>query len=311
MAAFDTDRLAQQAADVIERGSRSFAVATRLFEPAMRRDVMLLYTWCRHCDDLTDGQQLGHGNITTASTEMLEQMRAKSLAALAGEPSDELPYLALADLCRRHPIKRSLVEAHLRGFELDVVGWQPQTLDDTVLYCYHTAGTVGIMMANLMDIHETATLYRASDLGIGFQLTNIARDVVEDAAAGRCYLPEQWRTAAGLDIADLRDPAHHEQLFELVRRLIDEAEPYYQSAAVGLRALPRRAAWAVATARAVYRDIGHKLVRRGPDALGERTVTGASRKAWRVMAALPTALAPRRRDSVRSRTELWTPPEIA
>ena len=311
MAGVDSDRLAQQAAEVIERGSRSFAVATRLFEPSMRRDVMLLYTWCRHCDDLIDGQQLGQGTITTASTAMLEQLRAKSLDALAGDPSDELPFLALADLCRRHPVKRSLIEAHLRGFELDVIGWQPQTLDDTVQYCYHTAGTVGIMMANLMDIRDTTTLYRASDLGIGFQLTNIARDVVEDAAAGRCYLPAEWRQSAGLEISDLPNVNQHARLFPLVRRLIDEAEPYYQSAAIGLRALPRRAAWAVATARSVYRDIGHKLVRRGPDALGERTYTGASRKAWRVVATVPTALAPRRTLASTSRSALWTPPEIA
>ncbi len=311
MAAVVNDRLSRQAADVIEKGSRSFAVATRLFEPAMRRDVMLLYTWCRHCDDLVDGQQLGQGAITTASNQMLEQLRAQSLDALAGEPPDELPFLALADLCRRHPIPRSLVEAHLRGFELDVVGWQPQTLDDTVRYCYHTAGTVGIMMARLMGIRDTATLYRASDLGIGFQLTNIARDVVEDAAAGRCYLPAEWRRAAGLAVSDLTDQTRQEPLFGLVQRLIHEAEPYYQSAAVGLRALPRRAAWAVGTARAVYRDIGHKLIRQGPHSLGTRTFTGRSRKIWRVATAVPTALAPRRTPIASSRTELWTPPEIA
>ncbi len=311
MAAFTPDQLEQQAADVIERGSRSFALATRLFKRPMRRDVMLLYTWCRHCDDLVDGQQLGQGAIKTASSQALEQLRGESLAALDGNPSDPLPFQALADLSRRHPIKRALIDAHLRGFELDVAGWQPQTLADTVQYCYHSAGTVGIMMASLMGVRDTTTLYRASDLGIAFQLTNIARDVAEDAAAGRSYLPHDWLIAAKLDIADLANPARHEQLFPLVRRLIDEAEPYYQSAAVGLRALPRRAAWAVATARAVYRDIGHQLVRRGPDALSERTFTRPSQKAWRVLVTLPDALAPRRTHTATSRSELWTPPEIA
>lgn len=286
-------------------------MATRLFEPTLRRDVTLLYTWCRHCDDLIDGQQLGQGAIKTASSDMLEQLRGESLAAMAGSPSDELPYQALADLCRRHPLKQTMIEAHLHGFGLDVAGWQPKTLDETAQYCYHTAGTVGIMMATLMGVRDTTTLYRASDLGIAFQLTNIARDVVEDAMAGRSYLPEDWRLAAGLYISDLANRDRHEAVFPLVRRLVAEAEPYYRSAAIGLRALPRRAAWAVATARAVYRDIGRQIVQRGPDALGERVFTGATRKAWRVAAALPDALARRRTHSAASRTELWTPPEIA
>ncbi|MCC5866200.1 MAG: squalene/phytoene synthase family protein [Wenzhouxiangella sp.] len=77
--------LAQQAADVIGRGSKSFAAATRLFPAEMRGDVMLLYAWCRHCDDVIDGQQLGRGCIQTASDEVLRQIRQRSLAALAGQ----------------------------------------------------------------------------------------------------------------------------------------------------------------------------------------------------------------------------------
>lgn len=311
MVAARADALARQAEDVIVRGSKSFAAATRLFAPAMRRDVMLLYTWCRHCDDLIDGQELGQGMIRTASSETLQQLRADSLAALAGDPADQLPYQALAELSRRYPIGRNLIEAHIAGFELDVAGWQPKTLEDTLRYCYHTAGTVGMMMATIMDVHDAPTLYRASDLGIAFQLTNIARDVVEDAMAGRSYLPETWRTAAGLDIADLADQARHEQAFPLVQRLVESAEPYYHSASIGISALPRRAAWAVATARAVYRDIGLKIVRRGPDALGERVFTGTARKAWHVTALAPKALAPRRSRAAAPRAGLWTPPEIA
>lgn len=307
-----SDRLVRQAQDIIDRASRSFAAATRLFPACTRRDVVLLYTWCRHCDDLTDGQELGRGTIRTASSDTLAQLRADSLAALAGQPSSELPFQALADLSRRHAISRALVEAHIHGFELDVEGWQPKTLEDTMKYCYHTAGTVGIMMASILDVRDAPTLQRASDLGIAFQLTNIARDVREDAMAGRSYLPEQWRIAAGLNIADLADPDRTEQTFPLVKRLAEEAEPYYDSAAIGIRALPRRAAWAIATARAVYRDIGHQIVQRGPEALRERAFTGKARKAWRMVTALPHALAPRHACApADSRAGLWTPPKIA
>lgn len=307
-----SDTLVRQAQDIIDRASKSFATASRLFPAATRRDVMLLYTWCRHCDDLTDGQELGRGRIKTATRHTLEQLRADSLAALAGRPTSELPFQALADLAGRHAISRALIEAHLRGFELDVEGWQPKTLDDTMKYCYHTAGTVGVMMASIMGVDDGPTLQRASDLGIAFQLTNIARDVGEDARAGRSYLPEQWRVAAGLDIPDLAKTECAQQVFPMVRRLAEEAEPYYHSAAIGIRALPRRSAWAIATAKAVYRDIGRKIVQRGPEALGERVFTGRARKTWRMISTVPEALAPRHAPSTASsRAGLWTPPEVA
>ena len=150
------------------------------------------------------------------------------------------------------------------------------------------------MMALIMGVRDQATLCRACDLGLAFQLTNIARDVVEDARAGRCYLPAEWLDEAGLAVSDLADGIKRESVFPLVSRLVDEAEPYYRSAAIGIRALPRRAAWSIATARAVYRDIGHAIVRRGPQALDDRVFTGKGRKTWRVVSTIPSALAPRR-----------------
>src|SRR6056297_1211748 len=302
--------LEQQAQATIDRGSKSFAAAARLFRPAMRRDVMLLYTWCRHCDDLTDGQEFGRGQLQTASAEALERLRADSLAALSSAPSSSLPYRALADVASRHPISPALVEAHVRGFELDVEGWRPASLDDTLQYSYHVAGSVGIMMALIMDVRDETTLHRACDLGLAFQLTNIARDVAEDALADRCYLPADWLDAAGLDVADLADEGCRKKAFPLVRRLVEAAEPYYDSASLGIRALPRRAAWAIATAHAVYRDIGRKIVRRGPDALGDRVFTGRGRKLWRTTTSIPAALAPRRNAGGESRSGLWTPPAV-
>lgn len=261
---------------------------------------------------MTDGQELGRGKISTASSDTLIKLRADSLAALAGQPSDELPFQALANLSRRHTISRALVEAHLRGFELDVQGWQPETLDDTMKYCYHTAGTVGVMMANIMNVSDGLTLQRASDLGIAFQLTNIARDVREDALAGRSYLPRQWLENSNLDIAALACDRNASRVFPLVKRLIVEAEAYYDSAAIGIRALPRRAAWAIAAARTTYRDIGRQIVRRGPDAIAQRAFTSQTRKVMLTAYALPDALAPRNAPAAnRTRTGLWTPPEIA
>ncbi|MBS3746852.1 MAG: phytoene/squalene synthase family protein [Wenzhouxiangellaceae bacterium] len=305
--------LQQQAEAVIARGSKSFAAAARLFDPETRRDVMLLYAWCRHCDDLTDGQQLGRGRLETASAEALQQLRDESLAALGDAPSGAFPYRALAEVARRHPIGPALVEAHIHGFELDVAGWQPKTLEDTLQYSYHVAGSVGIMMALIMGVRDKHTLHRACDLGIAFQLTNIARDVAEDARAGRSYLPGEWLREAGLEVSDLADEAGREKAFPLVCRLVDTAEPYYASARIGERALPARAAWAIATARGVYRDIGLQIRKRGRQRLGERSHTSKSRKAWRAATGGLQMLGGRfrRTADMPPRQGLWTPDSLA
>lgn len=303
-----TDALGRHAEDTIAEGSKSFAAAARLFRPAMRRDVMLLYTWCRHCDDITDGQQLGRGNLDTAGPEIVERLKADSLAACAGQPRDTAPFRALAEVAGRHGLPVDVVADHLAGFERDVEGWRPETIDDLLEYCYFVAGAVGILMARIMGVRDDATLARACDLGLAFQLTNVARDVVEDADGGRCYLPASWLSERDLQAGDLGDPARADDVFPLVARLVETAEPYYASAGVGIRALPARAAWAIATARAVYRDIGRSIVRRGPAALAERTFTGRGRKTWRTISGGAQVLGGRlRRGAAPARDGLWTP----
>lgn len=300
------------AEQTIAEGSKSFAAAARLFRPAMRRDVMLLYAWCRHCDDITDGQHLGQGRLDPADEQTVERLKADSLAACSGEPRDALPFRALAEVSARHEFPFDIVADHLAGFERDVAGWRPETLNDLLEYCYFVAGAVGILMARIMGVRDKQTLARASDLGLAFQLTNIARDVAEDARGGRCYLPTEWLAEAGLTDEQLADPASADRAFPLVRRLVETAEPYYASARIGERALPARAAWAIATARSVYRDIGLKVRNRGPDGLAERTHTSSGRKAWRVTTGGVQTLGSRlRRSQPASRDGLWTPASLA
>lgn len=305
----DDAELDQRAASTIAAGSKSFAAAARLFRPEMRRDVLLLYTWCRHCDDVTDGQQLGHGHALPADRAALDRLRSGSLEACRGRPDGTLAFQALAGVCRRNDIDEALIVDHLRGFELDVDGWRPTTLDDTLEYCYCVAGAVGVMMARIMGVDDPDTLLRACDLGIAFQLTNIARDVVDDARFGRCYLPENWLAEANLSAGDLARPEAAVDAFPLVERLVRIAEPFYASARIGERTLPFRAAWAIATARGVYRDIGLNIIARGPEALARRSVTGRSTKIYRGATGGAQTLADRlRAPSPDPRPALWMPP---
>jgi phytoene synthase len=161
---------------------------------------------------------------------------------------------------------------------MDVEGARYETIGDTLRYCYHVAGVVGLMMAAIMGVKDARVLDRACDLGLAFQLTNIARDIVEDAHVGRCYVPAQWLRAAGIPLDEVAHPRHRAALAKVAARLVDHAEPYYDSALDGIADLPLRSAWAIATARKVYRQIGVVVKRRGARAWDERAGTSKATK---------------------------------
>ena len=178
----------------------------------------------------------------------------------------------------------------LDGFAMDARGHRYASVDDTILYSYHVAGVVGVMMAIIMGARDTATLNRACDLGIAFQLTNISRDVIPDAREGRIYLPADWLADRGIDARNIADEQSRTGVYEVVEQLLDLADNYYASARFGLSALPLRSAWAIAAARRVYREIGAEVRRRGPGAWDGRTVVSKQRKLACVAAALIDAL---------------------
>ncbi len=197
------------------------------------------------------------------------------------------PFAALARVVAATDLPPVLAHDHLAGFAMDTGGRRYDTVEDTLDYCYHVAGVVGLMMAWVMGVRDRAVLCRASDLGLAFQLSNIARDVGDDVVAGRVYLPSVWLREAGVTLVEGRpvDAATAARLAPVVARLLAEAERYYDSAGHGVGELPGRSAWAVATARLVYRDIGRAVAARGPQAWTSRTVVGLPRKLARVAQA--------------------------
>jgi len=283
-----SDLVVDGSRDSIVRGSTSFAAAARLFDPCVRDDAYCLYAWCRHCDDEIDGQVLGHGTVglhPVLARAKLDLLEEKTLRALRGDAMEDQAFAAFQRVALRHAIPSEHPLALLEGFRMDVEGRSYRTLQDTLVYAYHVAGVVGVMMAHVMGVEDKKTLRRAADLGLALQLTNIARDVVEDARGGRVYLPSDWLGGLGEDPAAVADPANRALVFEATRRLIDAAEPYYQSARWGLPALGFRSAWAVAAARGVYRHIGLTVAARGPEGMEGRASTSAWTKAVRVAQA--------------------------
>lgn len=271
------DEIVAGAREAIENGSKSFRAASRLFDRDTRERARLLYCWCRHCDDVADGQTYGFGNGVRGNVAVL---RGKTHRAIAGEEMTELPFRALSLLLSECPIPARFLEDHLRGFALDEAAWQPVTEGDLILYCYYVAGAVGCMMAILMGVpaDDEETLERAADLGIAFQLSNIARDVREDLEAGRCYLPLDWMAEYGVTRETLFDPTSEFALTAMVKRLVDSVEVYEESARLGVDKLPFRSRLAVLSALRIYGAIGRRVGKLGRAAWNERVTVGKMQK---------------------------------
>jgi phytoene synthase len=291
------DDLVRQSGDAIAKGSKSFALASKLFDAETRDRAWMLYAWCRHCDDVIDGQALGQGRVEAEApvAERLARLRELTTAALAGEPTGETPFDALGRVAADTALPARYPFDLLEGFAMDAAARTYPTFDDTLLYCYHVAGVVGVMMAIVMGVSpdDRATLNRACDLGIAFQLNNIARDVADDEAIGRCYLPADWLAATGRSAT--------------VRRLVDEAERYEASARHGTPALSLRSAWAVLAAAGIYGDIGRRVRRLGDRAWDARVSTSGTAKLGWVGRALIEAMARKQLYGGASPREgLWT-----
>ncbi len=200
----------------IREGSRSFYAASRLLPAAIRKGAFGLYAFCRLSDDAVD---LGAG-----STDALERLRDRLERVAEGRPLPHPADRAMADLMRRYAIPRAIPEALLEGLTWDAEGRTYETLEDLFDYAARVAGTVGVMMTLMMGERSPEALARACDLGVAMQLTNIARDVGEDARLGRLYLPRQWLSEMGIDCKSwLADPVPSDAIRVAVARLLDAA----------------------------------------------------------------------------------------
>jgi phytoene synthase len=307
---YDRPALVTHARNTIAKGSKSFAAASRLFDRPTRERAQLLYAWCRACDDIADGQVLGHGaSAVQDATARLSRMRTLTAKALAGEETGDLSFDCLGVVAVETGLPHAYAHDLIDGFALDAQDWRPRSEQDLLRYCYHVAGTVGCMMAVVMGVapHDAATLNRACDLGIAFQLANIARDISEDDAIDRCYLPVEWLVEVDIPPGEHMKPPFRPRLALLARRLAAMAEDYEASARVGTKALPFRSAWAVLAAAGIYGDIAREVAARGDHAWDRRvTTSGADKLGWVLTAGWQAA----RRSGLAdvSRAGLWTRP---
>jgi phytoene synthase len=274
---------------MITKGSKSFSLAARLFDSETRDAAFFLYGWCRYCDDQVD--QAGMEESREQLEQRLRTLAEATRSAFSGAAQEQAVFIAMQYIVRRYSIPAHYALELIEGMAMDARSTRYQTFNDLLLYCYRVAGTVGLMMSHVMGLRDEQALKHAADLGMAMQLTNIARDITEDAEMGRIYLPIQWIEEAGMVPEEIAAPKNRQKLALVTRRLLREAERYYVSGDAGLWHLSFRSACAVAAARHVYAAIGSLLLLKGPSAWDQRTYATGPQKISAILGGMVQVLA--------------------
>lgn len=280
----------------IRRHSKSFALAARLLAPVPRRRAERLYAWCRHADDAID-----HAPTGAAAVSALALLRADLDAVYAGHAPQAPEAGLLAEVVAECGLPRHYPEDLLAGFATDAAGTRFRTSDELLLYGHRVAGVVGLMMAHALGVSDDRAGPHAGALGIGMQLTNIARDVAEDWGRGRLYLPLDWlpgEPPAGQPLSD-------DIIAPVVERLLNLADTYYAAGDAGLTYLDRRSRLAIRVARSVYSEIGTRVRVAGCRPSAGRAVVPGWRKLTSVMTAMAREMVAPRSGPVRQPTVVW------
>jgi phytoene synthase len=275
------DRLACR--EWIAHHSKSFYLSSLLLPAGVRQAAWALYAFCRRADDAVDEDVTGSDAL-----RRVDGLRRRLDSVYRGEAQDNPIDRAFAEVVARHHIPAGIPRELLAGMEMDARGASYDTDDDLLRYCFRVASTVGLMMTCVMGAeHAEVAHLRAADLGAAMQLTNIARDIGEDARRGRVYLPRALCEQVGLDErALLSEPRISDAVRAAVKIILDRAEAHYVSADLGIPLLPASCRLAIASSRRIYSRIGVAVAKNGHDSISQRAYVSLPGKLWLVAGAL-------------------------
>ncbi len=240
---------------VMDHHAKSFSWAAKFLSSKARTDAALLYAFARTADDYADEEDLGSPQ---ERAHALQVLRSQALDTTL--QTDSLAWQT-GHMLRRYGVPDAVLATLMDSLQADAGPRQMDTTEDLLQFAYGVAGTVGQMMRPLLGAPSQADAY-AIALGVGMQLTNIARDVVEDAQRGRCYIPAQWGVSQQV-LATPQDAAQRAQAFAALRRLLALADDFYAFAYAGISVIPRHNRRAIRIASSLYQGIGHKIMRLG------------------------------------------------
>ncbi len=261
-------------AAALNDGSKSFLLASHFLPKQVRFAATSLYGFCREADDLIDG----NSGEPEALKQALDTVQQRINNVYSSKPLDNSTDRALRSVVQHYHLPRGLLDALLQGFEWDTSGRTYQTLEEVEDYAARVAGSVGAMMAVLMGVRDPTILARACDLGVAMQLTNICRDVGEDARAGRCYLPIDWLQAQSVTPETILQPGSAAVVKDVIVKLLNRADFLYKRADSGIAMLPHNCQRGIRMARQVYSAIGGEIQRIDYDSINQRAYVPIYRK---------------------------------
>lgn len=265
---------------VMDHHAKSFSWAAKFLSTSARKDAALLYAFARTADDYADEDRLG------SEQERLQYLTNMRLEALSPQlPSESSLANAAGQMLRKYGVPDTVLECFMQSLQADAGSRTIRNQQELLRFAYGVAGTVGQMMRPLLGAPAAADNY-AIALGVAMQLTNISRDVVEDAQRGRCYIPAEWGVESHV-LAKPQNTTQRVEAFAVLRKLLALADDFYAYADSGIQTIPLPNRRAIRIATALYQAIGHKIVLRGPDHYWQgRTSLGAAEKSWLIARTL-------------------------
>ncbi|MHB1372798.1 MAG: presqualene diphosphate synthase HpnD [Thauera sp.] len=246
-----------------------------MFLPAERRQaITALYAFCREVDDVVDECH----DLSLAQTK-LEWWRQEVGRVYGGTPTHPVGH-ALKDVIKGFRLPQEQLLEIIDGMAMDLSQTRYLDFKGLQLYCYRVASVVGLLAAEIFGYQDRQTLKYAHDLGLAFQLTNIIRDVGEDARRGRIYLPIEDLQRFNVPAKDLLEARYSEQFRELMAFQAERAEKFYDQAFAQLPAVDRKAQRPGLVMAAIYRTLLREIARDGFMVLDRRTSLTPLRKVW-------------------------------
>jgi len=259
----------QQASAVLKANGRSFYFASHLLSKTYRNRAARLYAFCRYVDDLAD-----ENNDKTSANEQLQVLMREIEQGQSTQPCVS----SMIELIEEVSMPIEPVQSLIKGVQSDLSMQRISTEAELIGYAYNVAGTVGLMMCMVLDVRDQQAWPHAIDLGIAMQLTNIARDVGQDAQKNRIYIPGTWLGEMNAQDILKPSPEQAKMLKSATKHLLSTAEHYYASGLNGAHYLPRTARYGIVVAAMVYREIGQVIRQSDFCSWDRRAVVSASRK---------------------------------
>lgn len=256
--------------------SKSFYLSTALLPPAKRQAIRALYAFCRTSDDIVDQAAAGTAPHALAHWVNLVHRRAT--------PHDNPVLIAWHDTVAHYNISQELIDELLAGIAMDLTVIRYATFDDLWLYCYRVASVVGLISMQIIGHVDEAT-NEAVKLGVALQLTNILRDIGEDAGRGRIYIPQEDLIAFGVDESEIFAQQRSARFKALMRFQSARAHALYEESWPGIGLLNPDSSLAIASAATIYRGILDSIHRHDYDVFSKRAFVPFWRKMGLVLQA--------------------------